>query len=38
MRRKRVNKNKDKKIFTQTARKTKRINIAPHIMRGGIRF
>lgn len=29
---------KDKAIFTRTAKKTKKVNIAPKTMRGGIRF
>lgn len=29
---------KDKQVFKQTAAKTKRINIAPKVMRGGIRL
>jgi len=29
---------KDKKIFRRTAVKTKKINVAPKIMRGGIRL
>lgn len=28
----------DQKIFHNTANKTKKVNIAPRIMRGGIRF
>lgn len=36
--RKKVNARKDKKIFTNTAKKTKNINIVPHVMRGGIRL
>lgn len=28
----------DKKIFRNTAKRTKKVNIAPKIMRGGIRF
>lgn len=36
--RKKVNPSKDKKVFTNTAKKTKNINIAPHVMRGGIRL
>lgn len=34
----RVKPRKDKKIFTNTAKKTKNINIVPHVMRGGIRL
>lgn len=29
---------KDKRIFTRTAEKSKKINLAPRIMRGGIRL
>lgn len=29
---------KDKKVFTQTAKKVKKINLAPKISRGGIRL
>lgn len=29
---------KDKKVFTQTAKKTKAINVTPKNMRGGIRL
>lgn len=29
---------KDKKVYRETAAKTKRINITPKIMRGGIRL
>lgn len=36
--RSRVSKRRDKKIFSRTAGKTKKINIAPNIMRGGIRL
>lgn len=32
----RTNKRKDSRKFTNTAKKTKRINIAPKISRGGI--
>lgn len=28
----------DKKVFHQTASTTKKVNVAPRIMRGGIRF
>lgn len=38
MKRRKVNPRKDKKIFSNTARKTKDINIKPHVMRGGIRL
>ena len=30
--------NKDKKIFTQTAKKTKAVNVSPKNMRGGTRL
>lgn len=36
--RKRVSKGKDRKIFSKTAAKTKKINVKPAIMRGGIRL
>lgn len=36
MKRRPVRKKKDRKIFNQTARKTKKINVSPRIMRGGI--
>lgn len=36
--RKIMKKRKDKKIFAHTANKTKKINIAPKVMRGGIRL
>lgn len=29
---------KDKKVFTRTAKSIKKINVAPRIMRGGIRM
>lgn len=31
-------KRKDKKVFSRTASKSKKINIAPKIFRGGIRL
>lgn len=31
-------KRKDRKVFTNTASKTKKINISPKIMRGGTRL
>lgn len=34
--RSKTNRKKDKKIFTNTAMKTKKINVRPHISRGGI--
>ena len=36
--RRRMNKRKDRKIFRQTADKTKLVNIKPCVMRGGIRL
>lgn len=36
MHRKPVSAAVDRKVFNQTARKTKKINIAPRIQRGGI--
>ncbi len=33
-----TNHQKDKRVFKQTAAKTKRVNIAPKVMRGGIRL
>lgn len=33
-----TNKKTDKKIFKNTASTTKKVNIAPKVMRGGIRF
>lgn len=36
--RKRVNRRKDRKIFAKTQKKTKAINVAPKLMRGGIRL
>lgn len=38
MNRKGTKKKKDRKIFTQTANNTKKINVAPKISRGGIRL
>lgn len=38
MKRKKMRKGKDKRVFNQTANKTKKINLSPRIMRGGIRF
>lgn len=37
-RRLRVSRGRDRKIFRRTASVTKRINIAPRVMRGGIRL
>lgn len=36
--RKRTSSRTDKKVFRETASKTKKINISPRIMRGGIRL
>ncbi len=36
--RKKMKPNKDKKVFTRTAAKSKKINIDPKIFRGGIRL
>lgn len=33
-----MRKRKDKKVFSRTAAKSKKINIAPKIFRGGIRL
>lgn len=38
MARKKMKPRKDKKVFKNTADKSKKINIAPKIMRGGIRL
>lgn len=38
MRRKIVTGRRDQRYFTRTASQTKRVNIEPKIMRGGIRF
>lgn len=38
MARKSVPKRKDKKVFAHTAVRGKKINVAPHPARGGIRF
>lgn len=38
MKRKIMKARKDKKVFRRTAVKTKKINVAPKIMRGGIRL
>lgn len=38
MRKKMSNVSKDKKTFKQTADKSKKINIKPTVMRGGIRL
>lgn len=36
--RKPMKKRKDRKVFAHTANKTRKINIAPKVMRGGIRL
>lgn len=36
--RKRMNKRRDRKVFKQTANKTRLVNIKPVVMRGGIRL
>lgn len=36
--RKKMKRRKDQKVFKHTANKTKKINIAPKVMRGGIRL
>lgn len=38
MKRKPVNKRKDRKAFTKSANRIKTINVSPKIMRGGIRL
>ena len=38
MKRKRVNKRRDKAMFTRTAASTKKVNLAGLTYRGGIRF
>lgn len=38
MARKRVPRRKDRRIFSKTAKNTKAINVAPKMMRGGIRL
>lgn len=38
MKRKHMRASKDKKVYTNTAKKTKKININPKISRGGIRL
>lgn len=38
MKRKVMKKKADKKVFRRTAVKTKKINLSPKIMRGGIRL
>lgn len=36
--RKKMKPKKDRKVFTNTAKKTKSMNVAPKIMRGGTRL
>lgn len=38
MKRRRVNPRRDKTVFKRTANKTKQINVAPKVSRGGIRL
>lgn len=38
MKRKKMKQKKDKKVFTNTANKTKKMNISPKNSRGGIRL
>ena len=38
MKRRPVQKSRDKRVFTKTANKTKKINVEPKVMRGGIRL
>lgn len=38
MSRRKVSKRRDKMIFKKTAKRTKAINVAPKLMRGGIRL
>lgn len=38
MKRKPMKRKADKKVFRRTAVKTKKINLAPKVMRGGIRL
>lgn len=38
MRRMRVNRNRDRRYFSKTADRTKKINVKPVVMRGGIRL
>jgi hypothetical protein len=38
MKRQAMSRNKDKKVFTQTAKKVKKINVRPKVLRGGIRL
>lgn len=38
MKRKSLSKRKDGKVYTQTAKNVKKINVAPKVSRGGIRL
>lgn len=38
MKRQAMKKKKDKKVFTQTAKKIKKMNVEPKVSRGGIRL
>lgn len=38
MKRKAMRRGKDKRVYTQTANKVKKINVAPKLSRGGIRL
>lgn len=38
MKRRRMKPRKDRKVFRRTAVKSKKINLAPRVMRGGIRL
>lgn len=38
MKRRSMKKRKDRKVFRNTAVKSKKINLAPRVMRGGIRL
>lgn len=38
MKRTKVRRSKDRKIFSRTAKRTKSINVAPNVARGGVRL
>lgn len=38
MKRAKTNRRKDSKVFTQSAKQVKKINVAPKVSRGGIRL
>lgn len=38
MRRSKVRRSKDRKVFSRTAKRTKAINVAPNVARGGVRL